>query len=118
MSSIQVKEITVSFPGWRIPDGSGRLDPARFNYPDVTLQIFGTPLDLRYVLGLRDFEELARAMPYRERLFDVPVDSPICPGYNGETVLDRLCALGCLTVEQRGEIEKYLTGCGEDSFTP
>ena len=117
MSSIQVKEITVSFPDWRIPDGSNRLDHARFNHPDVTLQIFGTPLDLRYVLGLRDFEELARAMPYRERLFDVSVDAPVCPGYNGETVLDRLCALGYLTSEQRGEIAGYLTECGADKET-
>ena len=103
---IQVRGVTVSYPDWQLP--GHKPDPRRFDHADVTLQIFGTPLDLRHILGLVQFDELVCATPHRPRIFDIVPDERTCPEYEGETVLDRLCALGYMTNAHREEIEGFM----------
>ena len=104
---IQVRGVTVSYPDWQLP-GKGP-DPARFDHADVNLQIFGTPSDLKFILGLREFDELARVMPDRLRIFDVAPDKRTCPAkFEGETILDRLCSLGYMTRVHKEEIEGFM----------
>lgn len=109
---IQVRGVTVSYPDWQFP-GKHQPDPARFDHADVTLQIFGTPLDLRHILGLRQFDDLVRATPHRPRIFDISPDERLCPGNDGETVLDRLCVLGYMTNAHRKEIERFMKSQGQ-----
>ena len=112
---LEILGVTKSYPDYY--GFNGKLDPARFQHTDVTIQVKGKRVDLYNILGLGEYWMHHDKGWQAVTVWDASPDQYL-PKDCAVTVLDRLQALGYLDEIQVAFIgslgKSSHGGCGDD----